>query len=204
MQTINLLELIPRCHEAAKAKGFWDVRPNAGQLLMLVIGELGEAQEADRKGRNAGALDIDRLVAMSNGTYHAPQSSEDYPWFFKSTVKDTVGDELADAYIRLCDFAGGFNLDLALISIQKCDPNHWVIGTDNFGDALLTCVQAVMDMQKVRLRTGFANNCMEGPLADALTWIEVLARQHHVDLATHIDLKLRYNATRERLHGKAY
>lgn len=38
------------CHKAAKDKGFWDRDRNIGELLMLVVSELSEALEADRKG----------------------------------------------------------------------------------------------------------------------------------------------------------
>jgi NTP pyrophosphatase (non-canonical NTP hydrolase) len=40
-------------HKIAKEKGFWeDMRP-ISELLMLVVTELGEACEADRKGDDA-------------------------------------------------------------------------------------------------------------------------------------------------------
>ena len=201
---IDLLELIPRCHEASKANGWWEPRPNAGQQLMLVVSELSEALEADRNGTQADKDLFD--VCLEKCSHLAPQPQKEcWTRSFKECIKDSVGDELADAYIRLCDFAGGFELDLPQINTMKCDPKQWAIGSDNFGDALLTCVDAVMDMHRVRLRTGFAPGHMEGPLSDALTWIEVLARQQGIDLATHIDLKLTYNASRGHKHGgKAY
>lgn len=200
--TIDLTELIPRCHEAAKANGWWDTPRNAGEALMLCISELSEALEADRNGRHAN---LAKYVADTAELAANPQYSSFQPATFQELIKDTVADELADAYIRLCDFAGGFELDLSQINTMKCNPSHWVIGNDNFGDALLTCVDAVMDMHHVRLRTGFAPGHMEGPLSDALTCIEVLAEKQGIDLATHIDLKLAYNATRGTRHGgKAY
>ncbi|MEI2422137.1 hypothetical protein V6O07_17795, partial [Arthrospira platensis SPKY2] len=36
-------------HKNNKEKGFWDTEKNVGELLMLVVSELGEAMEAHRK-----------------------------------------------------------------------------------------------------------------------------------------------------------
>lgn len=37
------------CHRIARQKGFWGRRRNTGEMLMLVVSELAEALEADRK-----------------------------------------------------------------------------------------------------------------------------------------------------------
>jgi len=78
----TISELIQDCHETAKAKGFWDKERNVGEMLMLIVSELGEAIEAHRTG-NAGLL-----------------------------KKDTFEDELADTAIRLFDLCGGLGIDL--------------------------------------------------------------------------------------------
>ncbi len=46
--TIN--QLIQEAHNTAKEKGFWDVETNVSVKLMLIVTELAEACEADRKG----------------------------------------------------------------------------------------------------------------------------------------------------------
>ncbi len=48
----NLNELAKQFHERAKAKGFWDEPKETGTLLMLMVSELSEALEADRKPKN--------------------------------------------------------------------------------------------------------------------------------------------------------
>ena len=47
---MELNDYVAKCHENAKNKGFWDIRQSVGTLLMLIVSELGEALEADRKG----------------------------------------------------------------------------------------------------------------------------------------------------------
>ncbi len=41
------------CHRIAREKGFWAKPRNTGEMLMLVVSELAEALEADRKGDRA-------------------------------------------------------------------------------------------------------------------------------------------------------
>jgi hypothetical protein len=197
---IDLLTLIPRCHEASKANGWWEPRPNAGQQLMLVVSELSEALEADRSGRKGDVL---KYVASTAELAKNPQYSPFQPATFQELVKDSVGDELADAYIRLCDYAGGFQVDLSDFAgperaavLAMCHPDEVPA---NFGEALLPIVQDVLNINTARKIESALH------LSGALLKLELLCHARGIDLATHIDLKLRYNATRGQKHGgKAY
>lgn len=66
---------------------------------MLIVSELGEALEADRKGRRADMV-----------SYAEADST---PEAFKAYVKDTFEDEMADTIIRIFDFCGAEKIDLA-------------------------------------------------------------------------------------------
>lgn len=99
MEKMTLNELGNRAFENAKAKGFHDNPQNVATRLMLIVSELSEAMEADRKDK------------------HAPPTSElDYKSFdaamFQMAVKDTFEDELADALIRLVELAASQGIDL--------------------------------------------------------------------------------------------
>jgi hypothetical protein len=190
---IDLLTLIPRCHEASKANGWWDVNPNSGQALMLVVSELSEALEADRSGTKPDweGFKTEMDAGMS------------FRAAFLEHIKDTVGDELADAYIRLCDYAGGFQVDLSDFAgperaavLAMCHPDEVPA---NFGEALLPIVQDVLNINTARKIESALH------LSGALLKLELLCHARGIDLATHIDVKLRYNATRGQKHGgKAY
>ena len=86
------------CHQLAKEKGFWDEKQrNKGELLMLVVSELGEALEALRKGNRQ-------------------KLGEEWR-------KDTFEDELADAIIRLLDLVESENVDMNWQIFNKLDYN---------------------------------------------------------------------------------
>jgi len=80
MQSLN--DWIDYCHKTARSKGFWDQERNVGEMLMLVVSELGEAIEAHRSGKHG------------------------------LETKDTFEDEIADTVIRIFDMCGGLGIDL--------------------------------------------------------------------------------------------
>jgi len=68
------------------------------QKLILVISEIAEAIEADRKGKYAKNNDV-----IFNGNDYP--NDEDFIKAFEMFKKDTHEDEIADATIRLLDYA---------------------------------------------------------------------------------------------------
>lgn len=99
-------------HEQNKAKGFWDSERNVGELLMLVTSELGEGMEAHRKGKFADWDAYDRTIKSIPNISTDAEILSDKNHAFKSYVKDTFEDEIADAVIRLLDMAAGLGIDL--------------------------------------------------------------------------------------------
>ena len=90
-----LNDLRDKAFETAEKHGFhenWDFV----KALMLTVGELSEAMEADRKDNWCP------LTAM----LMTPEAV-DY-----KNVKGTVEEEIADAIIRLLDIAGVYSIDL--------------------------------------------------------------------------------------------
>jgi|GEM_PF-1356574 len=79
--------------------GFHHKDQNVGEMLMLIVSELSEALEADRKNRHC--VDSDQLLSEPINIS-----------VFEDEVKDTFEDELADAVIRIGDLCGYLNINL--------------------------------------------------------------------------------------------
>jgi len=203
MPALLTTDLIDRCHAGSRAKGFWDVTPHPGQQNALIASELFEALEAHRKGLRADASLYAESLERVELMVPAEHKEEAWARAFVACYKDTVEDELADAYIRLCDYVGGYKVPVSQLLAHY---QHWSSREDAyhedfegvFGADVLQAVIAVVEIDK---RTG--EQAMTR-LSRAFEEVERLAACYKVDLATHIDLKLRYNATRPAKHGKAY
>lgn len=181
------------CHERSVAKGFWDGTHSVGHYLMLAYGELHEAIEADRLGKWA-RLDHDTIDTLQRieGAIYVQE--------FLRLVKDTVGDEIADAVIRLLDLLGWMLKDRALSETEvETDLGvsaFYIAGEMTLADALWPILQEAC--------------CLCGKYAHryailyTIKSLELLCDHLGIDLMTHIELKLKYNETRPALHGKKY
>jgi NTP pyrophosphatase (non-canonical NTP hydrolase) len=109
---MNLNKLSEDIYNANKEKGFWDNERNVGETLMLVVTELAEAMEVHRKTGDIRIHPDDKKTVEG-------VSEELFPSTFVMLAKDTFGDEIADALIRIFDLAGGFGIDLDFHVSQK-------------------------------------------------------------------------------------
>ena len=103
-----LNEMSKKAYEAAKLKGFHDKPIETGTLLMLIVSELSEALEADRKKRYA---EYPELISLVNQLLH-DKSDSVFKETFEDCIKDTFEDEIADVFIRLFDLCGKMNINI--------------------------------------------------------------------------------------------
>lgn len=191
MNRPDLNTLSKEVFEANKAKGFHDVEVSNETLLMLVITELSEAVEADRKGKRAqwDAYDKD-LNYYCNWNKDSIGYKEREIHAFSVYIKDGLEDELADAVIRLLDLAGLRGCD-HLKDLLLCPT---VSDKKNFPDNIFAiCTDLIYYKYTISERIAFA-----------LLNIEYLCKLLSIDLWQHVSLKLKYNQTRPIKHGKNY
>lgn len=178
---MNFNDLANKAHTNAVNHGFWKGRLSNEHCLMLVITEVGELVEADRKKRHAK---IDRFV----------EDGKEYPEFigrFEDWIKDTVEDEFADIAIRLFDLAGALGVDF-----DKMNPCRYHRAFDKFNfaeNAFALCKGLARDVIGIEKRIQFG-----------VEYVKKWAESLNIDLGWHIDNKMNYNETRPILHGKGY
>lgn len=180
-------KLILEVHENAKSKGFWDEEFDKRRALMLIITELAEAVEADRKNHR-----------VSLEAYYLCIGEEGFEAAFLRLVKNSLEDECADVCIRLFDYAGRYcnryaNVDKyyeselkALEGIEiKCVPSY-----------LFSITRNIQDIHY----TSWVTQCIGAALGQVFYLAQVLK----FDLMKHIELKMKYNASRPFKHNKNY
>jgi len=100
---MNIYDISKEINENAHAKGFWEKGMNIPEKLMLTVGELSEAMEADRDSKFC-TYNMDAI----NGWVQ----DSDFIEAYKDWVKGTFEEEIADAVIRLFDLATELKIDL--------------------------------------------------------------------------------------------
>lgn len=113
----KLNEIANEFHNNAKNKGFWDEKREIGTILMLIVSELSEALEADRKGQFAKIDDAEFIIDGKTIREDLDLAIKEndmikFEDIFRTQVKDTFEDEIADTFIRLFDLVGATNIDI--------------------------------------------------------------------------------------------
>ncbi len=108
-------DLIKKAHGTAKEKGFWDTERNVSEMLMLIVSEVAEAQEALRKDHYAKPLTVVSLahdLELANTDEEFELNISEWKQRFEDHIKSSFEDEVADVAIRLFDLCGGMGIDL--------------------------------------------------------------------------------------------
>lgn len=132
---------------------------NKGELLMLVVSEVAECMEYERKGGCDSHLQ----------------------WRLGAEV------EMADAYIRLLDYAGAFNLDLTF-NVNWDEVYNLLIIPDNKGQALFDIVGCIISA---------VDDNEEAGIVVSIYAIMAYCRKHRYDLEGAFRDKFAYNQTRK-------
>lgn len=195
---MDIKKLSRSIHKNNKSKGFWDKARNEGEVLMLVVTEISECLEADRKGHNGSIqlFEID-MARQSKFKYSKKRKLEIKRDFFEKHIKDSVGDELADAFIRMCDYCVGFKIDIDMESIERAAKTNGLEEKklENLGEELLG-ICGMLDNMHRSMKLAYARLIFAH-----LIW---LAEQLRIPLEAHVKLKMWYNSTRPKMHGKKY
>ena len=189
----DLNKLAQQIYEANKAKGFHEVKHSSEHMLCLVISELMEAVEADRKNRKADLKTFEEFMGGVKDKHYDIM----YAKCFKEFIKDAVEDELADAVIRLLDTAGA--LEMRLEKIDKDNNFDYLATKDGFKKHSFT--ENVFHIVDRYFRSSENVNYR---LSRMIFHIEILCEVLNIDLWKHVELKLKYNSLRPYKHGKKY
>jgi hypothetical protein len=189
---------INKFNQQSVNNGFYDDYPTQqsrksakflNSRAMLIGGELSEAYEAYRSGKiDASKEDMDDVIHTSKF-----KGLEIFSGVYKSFVKGTVAEELADTYIRICCVLGSLNVEY-----RGEIKNDWI---DDCKDVLFfKTSQAILFAFCPHKEKDFHASL----LLDAICYLYELAANFNIDLHQHIELKHLYNTTRSYKHGKDF
>lgn len=187
MTNMNFDELAQEAFETAKAHGWHDEEKPDETYLMLIMTEIAEAVQADRKGKHADA-------GLFNADVETLDMADDYDrevWKrdFEIYIKNTVEDELADTVIRILDLAGLIGCDLSNVKTLLDRGMNKV--KETFPEFMYRISQSLTDkMETLRSRLNYGIACIIG-----------YCKQKGIDIEFFIEQKMKYNKLRSFRHG---
>lgn len=220
---MNVKELIKEAHGNAVERGFYncpscggeadqgfpnaymqcsncngsgiDPNKNIGELLMLIVSELGEALEAHRCGRFAVLQTLDHFIKNHNQMIKEDRDQ----WYYSTHIKDTFEDEIADVFIRLFDLCGYLKIDTDFLYIET--KLNQVSIPDNIGEFLLHLTGGICSLSNNR-----HIDSSRFLLSIGFTFARLIkfCNFHNIPIEKHIKAKQAYNRTRKHKHGKEY
>ena len=177
---MNLNELRDEAYSIAKANGWHEEEHSDSHWLMLIITEIAEAVQADRKDRHT---DIGLFKALLE-TYANDDAVFKYE--FETHVKNGVEDELADIIIRCLDYSAlrGICLDYVPLFITDYCRDKSIVKRDFPTFAYFLTFKAV-----------------NGDVTDVLARVIAYCKLKGIDLDFFIRAKMKYNRLRGYKHG---
>nr|DAJ04036.1 MAG TPA: NTP-PPase-like protein [Caudoviricetes sp.] len=187
---MKLNNLRDKAYQCAVAHGWHEENLSDEHFLCLVISELMEAVEADRKGKHAKVAMFKEWQGNS-----VPLTEETrirrFMEDFEAFIKGTVEEELADTCIRLLDLAGLRGYDLDRLDYEGSDTEDY--SEMNFTESMYRICVYVTD--------GFYNEYYDTLLNE----IFAFCKDRSIDIFWFINQKMKYNELRPYKHGdKSY
>lgn len=197
--TIDIVEALflkaPSIYESCVLRGYWkeEERHPLYQKLMLIVSELSEAMEADRKGKWGGKEAIQNVEKAENMTFEKA---------YETYIKGTVEEELADFLICLLDLCG--RAGILAGSITNCiDEELWNNKQTMFSELLfiINCtLSAKISSEPIEKAEGVFHQALSAAIMQAV----YLSLMKDVDILWHIEAKQKYSLLTYKENPKSY
>lgn len=184
-------EWVERAYNNAVKHGWHEEKKPTAHWIMMISTEVTEAVQADRNGRYMDDLDKSGLDCVIANDNHGGLVEK----FYGEHIEGTVESELADICIRLFDFMGLMKTkvrekyEYSEEEVEICDIRDFTINAFFLSRNILSFI---LCNNPSSLEIYF-----ERIIISTFAWAESLG----IDLVQHINLKMRYNETREYHHG---
>lgn len=201
MKIITQKELASLAEDAfknAEKHGFYNESTEIETALMLIITEMAETVQADRKNRHGSIEDYESEIQMGR----------DIPTAYKNALEGTVESEFADIAIRILSLLGWMNSKSPI----KINSNSVLADEYEIGRIQNNIHRSNIAADLYRLNGKFSSFIdnessywfVSKTLQNILMRTFAIAHNHNIDLMEHIKLKMQYNESRPYLHGCKY
>lgn len=187
-------EWVKKAYDNAVKHGWHEEEKSNAHWLMMVCTEVAEAVQADRKGNYMDDLDKEGLK-----TVLAKDHDGLFNKYYSDTIEGKVESELADICIRVFDLMGVCNVE-AKYGFSTFDSEVKYAKEHSFTENAMIVTRAVVSCNinsSISVKAEMFCVLYKSILSSVFEWAEALG----IDLVQHINLKMRYNESREYHHG---
>lgn len=187
-------EWVKKAYDNAVKHGWHEEEKSNAHWLMMVCTEVAEAVQADRKGNYMDDLDKEGLktvLAKDNGGL--------FNKYYSDTIEGKVESELADICIRVFDLMGVCNVE-EKDGLTTFDYEVEYAKQHSFTENAILVTRTIVSCNLnsfISVKTEMFCVLYKNILSSVFEWAEALG----IDLIQHINLKMRYNESREYHHG---
>lgn len=188
---MDVKEFCNKAYQDAVQHGWHNDRSLTNEhYIMLIITELSECIEADRKNLHANLKSF--LEETEKVTLDSSGGKEFWAKQFHKYIKDSFEDELADVAIRAADLAGLRGVNLT----DSSKDTHVDLSYSNFSELCFYEVYVIL--------SNYSHYGLSVTLSDILWFCMKLSELKCIDLSKHIELKMQYNKLRPYMNNKKY
>jgi len=193
--TNEVLETLTKeTYQTAKKQGFYPEGTSISHCLMMIVTEMGEAIQSDRKDKHGTINDYEAWLDTSSD--HA----------YEESLLDTVESELADIAIRTMSLIGYFlnEKKQGRIVSDEIFKYNYELGRIELQGSL---TEDLFFLIQVIMWSDIAHSpawLVVLKLQEVLAYLFALAHRRNIDLLEHIKLKIQYNEYRDYKHGYKY
>lgn len=165
--------------------------------LTLVLTELSEVVEADRRNKRYNFKDYNREIDLLDRSKTKPELAK-VEELFRKYVKDTIEDEFADVVIRLMDYAKIKDVELTTLYGISSGPKFCRI--NSLPDNIFYICQEIANLntkQYIELRWRIP--LLIGMIFQLAYWYD-----SSINLMQHIEMKIDYNSIQPKSNNKKY
>lgn len=187
-------EWVKKAYDNAVKHGWHEEEKSNAHWLMMVCTEVAEAVQADRKGNYMDDLDKEGLK-----TVLAKDHGGLFNKYYSDTIEGKVESELADICIRVFDLMGVCGVE-AKDGFSTFDYEVKYAKQHSFTENAIMVTRTIVLCNlnsSISVKAEMFCVLYKSILSSVFEWAEALG----IDLVQHINLKMRYNESREYHHG---
>lgn len=196
--------LIEASHTLGKDRGFWEKEKDLREEILYILSNVGDIAKAVRKGRKANWTEYEASIRdVENKNYDLKEIEYTKKQYFKTYIKDSFEDEIANVILRITDIIGGKKINITEVNpwispYEHTELNYFfrnVKPTEEFTGNTPRFLN-----EAIHICMFHSNEDKDYGLSHILFYLGSIIEFYDIDIEKHLIKKIEYNRTRPILY----